>query len=374
MKKGFILFLTKLSVLTFCVAQVVQFFAVKDVHAQAAYVAIRHSRMIINHVADSSNPILILFTPNTVGTEAAVGISFQSGYTPSVTNTNITVSTTGLPANLKGTAINAWPGIGSNASAVSGDNVTFTSSDLSVGTLYGFYITGGITSPATVGEKVSVVSTHTDTSPDFSGYTDKVDKFSTATYIVSDNGGAVDADQVVVSARVIPTYTFTLSANSILLDTAVASVEYPGTSLNSGVNPVTVSATTNANNGHSMWIRSGTSSGLTSSTTATSIAYAGTAADATPTTLSAGTEGFVVDININTNTSGSLTVAAEFNGTGNSQGGTPSTSFQEIAYASGPVDTAGDKVDIFPRVAISGVTLSADDYTQTFTVVGAANI
>lgn len=364
------------STVAFFVFIVLYFFVIspKHAHAQAAYAVIRHSRMIISHTASPTAPILILFTPNTTGTEASFAVSFQSGYTPDSTNTNITVSTTGLPSTLKGTAINAWPGIGATATAVSGDNVTFASSDLSVGTLYGFYITGGITSPATTGEKVSVVSTHTDGTPDFSGYTDKVDKFSTATYIVSDNGGAVDADQVVISARVIPTYTFSLSANSILLDTAVVSIEYPGTALNTSVNPVTVTASTNANNGHAMWMRSSTSGGLTSATTATSIAFAGTPADATPTTLSAGTEGFVIDVNINTNTSGALTIANEFNGTGNNQGGTPSTSFQEIATSVDPADVTGDKVDIFPRITISGVTLSADDYTQTFTVIGAANI
>ena len=82
----------------------------------------------------------------------------------------------------------------------------------------------------------------------------------------------------------------------------------------------------------------------------------------------------MIDVNINTNTSGALTIANEFNGTGNNQGGTPSTSFQEIATSVDPADVTGDKVDIFPRITISGVTLSADDYTQTFTIIGAANI
>ena len=347
---------------------------VMPAHAATAFVALRHSRMIISHAASGTDPILVLFTPNTVGTESTIGIAFHAGYTVNGTASNITVTTTGIPATLKGTSITAWPGVGTTATAVSGNNVTIASSDLTVNTLYGFYITGGITSPATTGQKISVVSTHSDGTPDFSGYVDKVDKYSTAVYIVSDNGASVDADQFVISARVTPTYTFTLSSNSILLDTAVASIEYPGTALNTGVSPVTVTVTTNANNGHVIWLKSSASSGLSSATTATSIAFAGTAADAAPTSLSAGTEGVVIDVDENLDTSGSLAVTAEFNGATTSAGGTPSTTFQEIATATGPVDVAGDKVNVIPRVAISGVTLSADDYTQTFTVIGAANI
>ncbi len=342
--------------------------------AFGGYATIRHSRLVESHVATSDDPILVLFTPNTTGDELSFGVSFDSDYVISGTNTNITVTTSGLPSTHKGTTVVAWPGIGTTATAVSTDNVTFSSTALTDGTLYGFFITAGVTSPSSVGSSVNILSTHNDGSPDFSGYVDKIDKFSTAVYTVSSNGASTDSDQIVLSARVLPTYTFSLSANSILLDTQTSTVEYPGTALNTSVSPVTATASTNANSGHTIWIRSSTSSGLSSVTTASSIAFAGSPADATVSTLSPGTAGVVVDIDIDTNTSGSLTIATEFDGTGNDQGGTPSTSFQEIAKATGPVDIAGDKVDIMPRIAISGVTLSADDYTQTFTIVGAANI
>ncbi|HNS94844.1 MAG TPA: hypothetical protein PKG71_02655 [Candidatus Woesebacteria bacterium] len=336
-------------------------------------VSMRHSRMAQSVATSGTDPILVIMRPATTATEVSVGISFGTGYTVNATPANITVSTASLPATYQGSAVTAHPGIGSAASAVSGQNVTFASTDLTVGTTYGFYITGGITNPATTGQKVSRISTHSDGTPDFSNYTDAIDNSRVATYIVSDNGGSTDSDQIVITAKVAPTYTLILSAQAITLDTSVASVEYPGGAQNGAVSGVNATATTNANNGHIMWLKANSATGLDSATTATSIAFAGTAADATPSTLSAGTEGVVVDVDLITNTSGSLSIAAEFNGASTSAGGTPSTTFQEIASASGPVGGAGDVVRVMPRVAISTTTQSADDYTNTFTVTGAGN-
>jgi hypothetical protein len=244
---------------------------------------------------------------------------------------------------------------------------------MTVGTTYGFYITGGVTNPATTGQKISKISTHSDGTPDFSGYTDAIDASRIATYIVDNNGAATDSDQIVVTATVAPTYTLVLSGQSITLDTSLATVEYPGGAQNGAVSGITATATTNANNGHIMWLKANSASGLTSTVAAASIAFSGTAADATPTTLSAGTEGVVVDVDSTTNGSGSLTISAEFNGASTSAGGTPSTTYQEIASATGPVGGTGDVVTILPRVAISSTTQSADDYTNTLTVIGAGN-
>ncbi len=336
-------------------------------------VSMRHSRMAISFLATGTDPILVIIRPATVGTEAAVGIAFASGYTVNGTPANITTSVTGLPGTYHGLSVVAVPSISATASTVSSQNVTFTAGDMTVGTTYGFYITGGITNPATTGQKISKISTHTDTSPDFTSYTDAVDASRIAAYIVDNNGAATDSDQIVVTAKVAPTYTLVLSAQAITLDTALATVEYPGGAQNGAVSGVTATATTNANNGHIMWMKANSASGLTSATTATSIAFAGTAADATPSTLSAGTEGVVVDVDLTTNTSGSLSIAAEFLGASTSAGGTPSTTYQEIADADGPVGGVGDVVTILPRVAISATTQSADDYTNTLTVIGAGD-
>ena len=334
----------------------------------------RHSRMAISFLATTTNPILVIIKPPTTATEASVGIAFASGYTVDSTASNITVSTSGLPSSYHGlTPITALPGIGSNASAVSGQNVTFASTDLTATTVYGFYITGGITNPGTTGSKVNKVSTHSDGTPDFSGYTDAIDSSRIGVYFVDNNGAATDSDQIVVTAKVAPTYTLVLSGQSITLDTALATVEYPGGAQNGAVNGITATATTNANNGHVMWLKANSNSGLTSTTAGASIAFAGTAADGAPTTISAGTEGVVVDVDSTTNGSGSLTIAAEFLGASTSAGGTPSTTYQEIASATGPVGGTGDVVTILPRVAISSTTQAADDYTNTLTVIGAGN-
>jgi len=336
-------------------------------------VSMRHSRMAQSVATSGTDPILVIMRPATTATEVSVGISFGTGYTVNATPANITVSTASLPATYQGSAVTAHPGIGSAASAVSGQNVTFASTDLTVGTTYGFYITGGITNPATTGSKLSWISTHSDGTPDFANYTDAIDASRVASYFVSDNGSATDSDQITVTARIEPIYTLILSAQSITLDTSLASVEYPLGPQNGSVNPVTATATTNANNGHVMWLRANSNSGLTSTISGTSIPFAGTAADATPSTLSAGTEGVVVDIDSTTNTSGSLTISAEFNGVTTSAGGTPSTTFQEIASANGPVGGVGDVISIIPRVAISTTTQSADDFTNTLTIIGAGS-
>jgi hypothetical protein len=341
--------------------------------ANFSNVSMRHSRMAISLVASGTDPILVIMRPATVASELSIGISFASGYTVNGTPANVTVSTASLPATYHGQAVSAAPGIGAAATAVSSQNVTFAATDMTVGTTYGFYITGGITNPGTTGQKVSRISTHTDGTPDFTSYTDAIDNSRVGTWIVSDNGASTDSDQMVVTARVAPTYTLALSAQAITLDTATSSVEYPGGPQNGAVSGVTATATTNANNGHIMWMKANSASGLTSTVAGASIAFSGTAADATPTTLSAGTEGVVVDVDLTTNTSGTLSIAAEFLGASTSAGGTPSTTFQEIADADGPVGGVGDVVTILPRVAISTTTQSADDYTNTLTVIGAGD-
>jgi hypothetical protein len=349
------------------------FFAHQARAANFTEASIRFSRMTISIAASSTNDILVVLKPATTGTEDSVGIKFASGYTVDSTPTNITLSTAGLPSTYHGESLTAMPGIGANALAVSGQNVTIDIDDLTVGTLYGFRITGGITNPSSTGQHINRLSTHTDTTPDFTNYTDAVDDSRVANYHVTDNGVDTDDDQIVVTARVAPTYTLDLSANSITLDASLSTVEYPGGPNNGSVSAITATVTTNANNGHIMWLRSATNAGLTSTSVSASIAFSGTPADATPTTLTAGTEGVVIDIDKTTDTSGTLTIAAEFNGTTTSAGGTPSTTYQEIAHASGPVAGAGDVVTFIPRVAISATTQAADDYTQTFTIVGAGD-
>jgi len=331
--------------------------------------------MIKSHVASGTEQILVILNPVTTGSEVRLSITFDAGYTLAAAG-SITATTTGLPTTVMGQTITAMPGLVSPATSVSGQSVIFTITDLTEsggpGPTYGFYITGGITSPATVGQKINRVVTHNNTSPDVTTFTTAVDNSRVAIYTV-ESSTTPDGDEVVVTARVSPSYTFALANNDILLDTALATVEYPGGTNNGSEVGATVTINTNASNGHAIWLKSGTASGLTSATIGQSIAFSGTAADATPTTLVAGTEGVVVDVDETTDTPGTMTIAAEFLGASTAAGGTPSTTFQEIATASGPVASNGHVVTILPRVAISATTQAADDYTQTFTVIGAGN-
>lgn len=92
----------------------------------------------------SPGNILVTVTVNEADVEDSVQIVAGQAWTISQTASDFTISTANLPS---GTT--AWPGIGT-ASQVSGQTITFPSSDLGSGMTYGFFITGGInTNPAT---------------------------------------------------------------------------------------------------------------------------------------------------------------------------------------------------------------------------------
>jgi hypothetical protein len=172
----------------------------------------------------------------------------------------------------------------------------------------------------------------------------------------------ISDDQVVITATVAPTFTFTFSNNSQSLGTlATGSVNSGG-----GTNITVVS---NSANGWNAWVRD-TAGALSSVNAAKDITTTGTLND-TPDTLSSGTEGYVLDVNINTDASGGGTVAIadEYNGGDTSSGGTLSATFQLAASADGTANS--DIITFIPRVAISGNTPAASDYTDTLTIVGA---
>jgi hypothetical protein len=73
----------------------------------------------------------------------------------------------------------------------------------------------------------------------------------------------------------------------------------------------------------------------------------------------------------------SAATAGEYNGVsaGNDDGGTFSEVFQVISSCTGgsPGTASGDTITLKERVAISGATPAATDYTDTITVVAAGN-
>jgi hypothetical protein len=323
--------------------------------------AIRLDRMGASVAASSTNQILVIIKPATAGTEARVKISWpdstSSAFTVSGTAANHTVSTASLPSTFQGESLTALPSISGTASLVTdtgaNTDVTFTTGDLSVGTLYGFYLTGGITNPSTPGGYTPTITTQT------SG-TATIDSSTAAVDITSASG-----DQVTVTATVPAAFNFNINSTSISLGALDASSIKTGNT--------TIDVDTNANNGWAAWMRSeGGAAVLASASTGDTIASTGTVNAATETVV-AGTENYVVDVNVaaGTNSTGSRTIATEYDGNGTTQGGTLGTAYQEILYSTGQADS--DTITLTAIVAISGVTKAATDYTDTWEVVGAAN-
>jgi len=286
--------------------------------------------------------------PTTVDVETLVKVTFPTGFTVTATPANWTVTTTNLPS---GTT--PWPGIGT-ATAATGQDVTFPSTDLTVGTTYCFNFTGTTTlTTSTAGnDKTGVVTTQK------AGPT-TIDTGSYATSIISD-------DQIVVTAVVPPNFSFALSGNTDTFSGALSSASVTSTA------GKTATITTNANNGWIAWVSSA-NAGLNSASTGASIPTAGVL-DNAPTDLSA-TTGYVLNTAITTdNATGTGTVSQltgyglEYTGNATS-GGTLATPFQAIAAANGT--TAGDVLTLVERAKVTAVQAAAGDYTDTLTVIAA---
>lgn len=304
--------------------------------------AVRLDRLI----ASTATGGTVCAKPATTGTETTVKVTFPTGFTVNTTASNWTVTTTSLPFG--GTA---WPGIGT-ASSVSGQDVTFPSTDLTVGTLYcfNFSATNTLTTSTAGNDKTGVVTIQ-------AAGPATIDSGAYALSIVSN-------DQVVVSATVPATFTFSLSANTDSLGTLSTT-----TASSSGI---TATISTNAASGWTVWVKSANAA-LNSASTGASIATAGSI-DATPTDITSVT-GYVLDVNATTQGSGgsgNFTIEPEYDGANTTSGGTLSTSFQAVAVSDNPAGpTDGDVMTIIERAKISAVQAAATDYTDTLTVVAA---
>lgn len=304
--------------------------------------------------------ILIVAKPTTTATEARVAITYQddtsSGFTVNATTTNHATSTTGLPSTYQGETLVAWPTIQSSATSVTDNGntttVVYTSGELTVGTLYGFYVvctaTTCVTNPSGAGTVTITIETQTSAPA-------TIDTSDVAVDIVS-----ADADQVSVTATVPATFNFAIADNSLALGTLSTS------SISSDSMSSAIDVDTNANNGYIAWIRSeGAAATLASASTGDAISS--TDAAPSPVTCSAGSECYVVDASV----SGSGTPTGEYDGNGSTSGGVISTTYEQFASHTGPV--ANDALTLTVRVAISGLNKAASDYTDTWEVVGAGN-
>jgi len=296
---------------------------------------LRYDRM----KAETLSSLQVLFVPATAGTEDRVVIVFASatvGSSQAVTVTNLPTGTTALPGTL--------------VAAGGGTSIAITGvDDLDVGSTYAFNLSVGVSTPA-AGSAQDTLSTRSDA-------TTVIDSTSvTSRYITN--------DQIVITAVVPPTFNFVLSGNT---DVFTGNLDSGTTSVTGG-NTVTVS--TNASKGWIAWVKSANVS-LSSATTGETIPTTGSV-DGSPSTLSAGSNGYLLDVDLTTDHAsgtGSVTIAPEYNGTDVDEGGTLSSTFQQIATADGT--TAGDVITLIERAAISAIMSAASDYTDTLTVIGA---
>jgi hypothetical protein len=291
--------------------------------------------------------------PVTVGVESSVAVTFPTGFTVSTTVGNWTTNTTssgyGWPTG--GTAWLTPGGAGSigsaSASTAVGQVVTWTSSDLTVGTLYCFNwtTTTGLTSVGTAGDYTGTVATNLDT----------------GTYGVTTVG--VGNDQITVSATINPTFSMTLSAftdNLGILTSGLVSVS---------PTPRTATVSTNAPNGWYLWGKD-SNQGLNSVSASYTVPSVVTCSSGSSSnsTLAAGTEGYNLGA---VATSGTESIAATFVGGSAGRGGglCNSAGYQTVASSANTANAS--VVTLTNNAAISGTTKPGADYTDLETFVGA---
>jgi hypothetical protein len=282
--------------------------------------------------------------PATTATEASVQVTFPTGYTVGVAGT-FTVNTTNLAWPSGGTA---WPGIGTSTN-VTGQVVTFPSTDLTVGTLYCF----NWINAAAVTVKSSATSNNAGTITTRDSVPATIDSASFSTQSVTD-------DQIQVSASVAQTFSFALSANTDALGALTTGA------VATSPTPRTVTVNTNAGAGWMVWSRDATT-GLNSPSTSATIASTTPGSNST---LSAGTPGYNMGVTV-TQTSGSAspTVDPAFDGTVASHGGGLDTTLRLVTSSAGTANNA--VLTLKNNAAINATTQAAADYADTITVVGA---
>ena len=318
--------------------------------------SVRMDRMKVNSVTGGQ----ICARPATTATEAKLVITFPSTYTLSTTAANWGVSTSPIP-----TGATAWPGI---TAPTGGDidntakTVIFASSDLTVATLYCFNFGTGATKPVTLpagaanSQQGYVESQTSGNAP--------IDSTPIALATVAD-------DQILVTATVPPIFQISFplgntdTFGNLVPDTVVSTAGR------------TVNIATNAKGGWVAWAKD-SNQGLLSTTANYTIPTIGTV-DGTPSQLTVGTPGYVLDVDADSTPgcNGTHTAAPEYNAApSTTHGGTFSSDFQPIASCappSAPATSNGDEITITARAMIMPSTPAGNDYSDIITVVAAGS-
>lgn len=323
----------------------------------------------------------ICTTPTNGGTEAFVDVTFPTKSTGTdfivgSTAANWTVTTSNLPL-VGGVTPTPWPGIGT-ATSVTGKTVRFPSTNLADDTLYCFNFAEG-TGAGDRTLKNSSAGYQFDTSVQsnittyLSDGTTQVESTNWSTAIITN-------DQITVTAIVPPLFRINFLAGNTdtfgNLDPATVEAS----------NGVPIQFQTNAKSGWIAWVKDSEQGLASVSAGGAKIETAGTVNGA-PTQLVAGTEGYVLDADINGGVviddgiplcsgSNGVEIDAEYDATQpTTHGGTLSATFQPVATCSGtpPSTTDGDIIELIEYATIAFSTPAATDYADIITVVGAGN-
>jgi hypothetical protein len=328
---------------------------------------VRLDRMKINTASGG----LVCANPATVAVEDHVIITFPGTYTLNTTAANWVVDND-IPSGST-----FWLGMTTGTTtATTASNgahtVTFPSGDLAVGTLYCFHFSGTstlTTAASAASSQQATIQTQ-----------DSVNAVIDFTYMALANN---TDDSIVITAVVPPSFILTLSGYT---DTFTGNLDPTAVVSTNGVS---MTVTTNAKGGWIAWAKD-QYQGLHSPTTNYTISTVGTLSsgtyasgvpDGTPSTLTSGTDGFVLDVDATTDAAGGCTfgspygVAGEYDGNTTAKGGSLMGNYQQIASCSGtaPATANGDVVTLIGRAAISAVAPAGSDYTDTITVVGAGS-
>jgi hypothetical protein len=317
------------------------FFIYSAAHAASlTQVAVRFDRMKISTATTGT----VCAKPASTATEGKVKVTFPTGYTLGLAAT-FTVNTTNTAWPTGGTA---WPGI-TTATGVSGQDVTFTSGDLTPATLYCF----NWDNSAAVSIKSSATTSNTGSVTTQTSVPADIDTGSFSTASIAD-------DQIVVTATVPSVFSFALSGNSDAIGTLSSSA------ITSSPTPRTATVNTNARNGWMVWAKD-LNTGLTSATASSTIAAT---TPGTNSTLSNGSNGYNTGVTSSqVGGGGTITVATPFVGGISGKGGGLDTSLRSLATSTGTADTA--VLTLTNNVTISPTQAAAADYTDTITVIGA---
>lgn len=232
---------------------------------------------------------------------------------------------------------------------MTGQVVTFPSTDLTVGTLYCF----NWTNSAAVTTQSGASNSNTGTVETRTGGAAQIDISSYTTSTISD-------DTIDVTATVPQAFSFAINNTTDALGSLATG------SVITSPTPRTITVNTNAQGGWLVWAREDSNAGLYSTFATKSIDSASPGVAAS---LSAGTEGYITGISDSQGSgSGTITLGAYDYDTG-TDGAPLDNTLRTIATSNG---TAGSAVlTIRNQVAISAITPAATDYTDSITFVGA---